>query len=161
MYARLLGGDFSKVYSANITGSRRIKYLNEFIAEHDLVMQDTGKTFIHSNGADSSTIDFIFYQKLLEGRVSAFERLHELPVCESNSDHYPLKHHLQVNISNIQSKSQNLLKSQKVWWDKLDRDLYVASVTKGLERLDIVSSSMGNVDNTVMKFNEQLVFAKP
>ena len=105
----LLGRDFNEIYSANITRSRRIKYLNEFIAEHDLVMRDTGKTFIHSNGVDSSTVGFIFYHKLLEGRVSALERLDEL--CENNSDHYPLKCELQVNISKVQSKSQNLFAS--------------------------------------------------
>ena len=31
----LLGRDFNEIYSENITRSRRIKYLNEFIAEHD------------------------------------------------------------------------------------------------------------------------------
>ena len=117
----LLGGDFNKIYSANITMSRRIKYLNEFIVEHDLVTRNTGKTFIHSNGVDSSTIDFIFYHKLLEGRVSALERLDEL--CENNSDHYPLKCQFQMNISKVQSKSQKFFTSQKVRWDKLDKDL--------------------------------------
>ena len=32
-----------EIYLANITGSRQIMYLNEFIVEHDLVTQDMGK----------------------------------------------------------------------------------------------------------------------
>ena len=62
-----------------------------------------------------------------------------------------------MNISKVQSKSQNLFASQKVRRDNLDKDLYVASITQGLQRLESVNSSMGSLDNTVMKFNEVLV----
>ncbi|MEW8547615.1 MAG: reverse transcriptase family protein, partial [Candidatus Thiodiazotropha sp.] len=76
---------------------------------------------------------------------------------ENNSDHYPLRCYLRETVSKSQTKSQNLMKSQKVRWDKLDKDLYKASVSQGLQRLEISNNSMGGLDNTVMKFNEVLV----
>ncbi|MEW8547545.1 MAG: endonuclease/exonuclease/phosphatase family protein, partial [Candidatus Thiodiazotropha sp.] len=150
----LIGGDFNEIYEPQICSSRRSKYLKEFLVEHMLVTQTTGKTFIHPNGTDSSTIDFFFYQDPLKYQISKIEVLRDL--LENNSDHYPINCQLDVTIERAADISKDGDKPQKVKWNKIDKDLYVACVSQGLQQIHINSSSVCALDNAVIQFNEVL-----
>lgn len=55
----IIGGDFNE--NANINcGSKRSNCFHKFLVENNLVTKETKHTFIHSNGKDTSTIDFFF-----------------------------------------------------------------------------------------------------
>ena len=53
------------------------------------------------------------------------------------------------NISKSASKDEPTVKVRKGKWGKVDKDLYVA---QGMQQIRLSTSSMGSLDNTVVKF---------
>lgn len=83
----ILGGDFNEDLSHS-NSSRRKNSLEQFLTDNKLTTQSTGKTYIAPNGAEVSTIDYIFYEQNLADKVLKIEALTEEHA--NVSDHYPL-----------------------------------------------------------------------
>ena len=64
----VLGGDFNEELMQG--SSRRSASLNEFLSDHNLITTKSDKTFIHPNGVDSTTIDYLFYSVPIAGGIS-------------------------------------------------------------------------------------------
>ena len=67
---------------------RRKKSLEQFLTDNKLSTQPTGKTYTAPNGAEVSTIDYIFYDQNLVDNVLKIETLTDEHT--SVSDHYLL-----------------------------------------------------------------------
>lgn len=60
-----------KIYLTLI--ARRKNSLEHFLTDNKLTTQQTGKTYIAPNGAEVSTIDYIFYEQSLADKVLKIE----------------------------------------------------------------------------------------
>ena len=144
----LLGGDFNEDLAQGSAG--RSNSLKEFLAEHSLTTTATDKTFIHTNGTDSSTIDYIFYQNITARDISSITRL-DLP--ENNSDHYPIKCVIALSLDRAVRKESKAFNSQRVNWKKVDMEAYRSNLVELLSGFEITSASISGLDNSVTKFN--------
>ena len=132
--------------------SRRSVSLNEFLSDHNLITTKTGKTFIHPNGVDSTTFDYLFYSKAIAGGISLVRRM---DLLENNSDHYPIS--IQLCLERATTKSNNCpAVSQRVKWKKVDQEEYRDNLLKLLSGYGIKSVSPRCIDNGVVKFNKIL-----
>ena len=132
----LLGGDFNEDLAQG--SARRSNSLKEFLAEHSLTTTATDKTFIHLNGTDSSTIDYIFYQNITARDISFITRL-DLP--ENNSDHYPIKCVIALSLDRAIRKESKAVNSQRVNWKKVDMEAYRPNLVELLSGFEITSAS--------------------
>lgn len=144
----LLGGDFNEDLAHG--SARRSNSLKEFLTEHSLITKATDKTFIHPNGTDSSTIDYIFYQSAVACDISSIVKL-DLP--ENNSDHYPIKCVVTLSLDRAISNESKAVSSQRVNWKKVDVESYRSNLVDLLSDFTITSTSISGLDNSVMKFN--------
>ena len=58
----IVGDDFNDNALGN-NGSKRRQTFLTFLLENDLETKDTGFTFVHPNGRDSSSIDYFLYEQ--------------------------------------------------------------------------------------------------
>ena len=147
-----MGGDFNEDLSQGT--SRRTVLLREFLTDHSLDTTRTDKTFIHPNGVDSTTIDYLFYPKSLAKDVSPVRRL---DMIENNSDHYPVSCTIYRCLDRATKKSsKNVAISQKVNWKRIDHETYRANLTQLLSDYDVTPVSVSCIDNSIIKFNSIL-----
>ena len=74
------------------------------MVDHSLERKYTGCTFIHSNGHDTTAIDYFLYQNSYKHSVLEIKKL---DIGANVSDHYPIKMVLQHRRYLIQQKSLN------------------------------------------------------
>ncbi|CAG2239659.1 unnamed protein product [Mytilus edulis] len=151
----LVGGDFNENIFIK-SGLTRNQYILDFMEECKFSAKEIGKTFIHSNGVDSTAIDHILYPDLLQDDILYVKKL---DIINNVSDHYPI----QAEINFEFSIGSNELKSSKrgkiyckVNWDKLDKDKYQESIEKGIDALkldlnttDGISDAFSNINNII------------
>ena len=148
----VLGGDFNEEVSQG--SSRRSTLLSEFLSDHCLTTTKTEKTFLHPNGIDSTTIDYIFYPESIADIISPVRRM---DLLENNSDHYPVSCTIRRCLDRAISKSNKSISiSQKVNWKKVDHEMYRANLVQLLSDYDVTSASVSCIDNSVIKFNSIL-----
>ena len=146
------GDDFNEELMQG--SSRRSASLNEFLSDHNLITTKTDKTFIHPNGVDSTTIDYLFYSEAIAGGISPVRRM---DLLKNNSDHYPISCSIQLCLEKATIKSNNCpAVSQRVNWKKVDQEEYRDNLLKLLSDYDITSVSPSCIDNGVVKFNNIL-----
>ena len=126
-----------------------------FIAERNLNYKETDVTFIHPNGQEVSTIDYIFVCNDLCSHPLETERLDML---ESNtSDHHPLITSVACHLTKVnKEKSYAFSKNSRIRWDKIDLEKYQEEITCKIEELEIRNSTLTVEDlttviNTVQK----------
>ena len=147
----LFGGDFNEDYLAGST--RRSSCLKEFLSDFCLATTATEKTFIHPNGVDSTTIDYLFYSHSFTSKVLQVKRL---DFVENNSDHYPVRWSLKLNLDKAQKKDSRAVNSIKVNWKKTDLEAYRLNLTELLSNFEVTAASASDLDNSVIKFNNIL-----
>ena len=113
----------------------------------------TDQTFIHPNGADSSTLDYFFYHSTISNEITSIIRL-ELP--ENNSDHYPVECTMKVSLDRAIKKPNRDINSQKLNWKKVDIKAYKLNLNELLSDFEITSFSISRLDNSVVKLNNIL-----
>ena len=86
-HAVLMLGDFNEDLS-NTPKSRRTKSLEIFLSDYHLGTIPTNKTYVSSSGADTSTIDCIFFSRDLANKMRRMETL--IDQHANVSDHYPV-----------------------------------------------------------------------
>ena len=134
--------------------SRRSASLNEILSDHSLTTTKTDTTFIHPNGVDSTTIDYLFYSEAIAGGISPVRRM---DLLENNSDHYPISCSIQLCLERATTKRNNCpAVSQKVNWKKVDQEEYRDNLLKLLSDYDTTSVSPSCIDNGVVQFNNIL-----
>lgn len=151
----VIGGDMNEdlVSRAN---SRRAQELLNFMNTNSLETQSTEATFIHPNGTDSTTIDYIIYRSDMADKIS--------PICRMDavggnvSDHYPVCCKLRHALEKAPIKRQQRLDTQcKLKWEKIDKDLYQSLVDRALpNKTSLGATSVGRLDVDVVKLNEIL-----
>ena len=67
-YSLIIGGDFNEDLCSG-DNSRRKRSLRQFLSDNRLATRSTGKTYTAPNGAEVSTIDYIFYNQNLDHNV--------------------------------------------------------------------------------------------
>ena len=69
--------------------SRRMLYLDNFVREFKMKFVSTPKTFVHSNGRDCSTIDYLLVRETPSLQIADISRLDVLG--GNTSDHHPVR----------------------------------------------------------------------
>ena len=125
------GADFNEDLS-NTPKSKRTKSLEIFLSDYHLGTIQTGKTYIRPSGADTSTIDYIFFSRNLANKVRRMETL--IDQHTNVSDHYPvccsLKWHIDYNV--VVKEDRLVALSQRVKWEKIGKEEYNRVVTRTL-----------------------------
>ncbi|VDI56954.1 Hypothetical predicted protein [Mytilus galloprovincialis] len=126
----VLCGDWNCDLMKTTNKSARIKELEDFISSKKLMFKPTPLTFIHPNGNETSTIDYIFVHDSLAEKVYNTIRLDML--SNNTSDHYPLLTEIETEIVSKKKQDQPVV-SNKIKWDKIDLQQYQDSLTKCLQ----------------------------
>ncbi|CAG2191562.1 unnamed protein product [Mytilus edulis] len=151
----ILVGDFNENIFIK-SGLTRNQYILDFMEECKFSAKEVGKTFIHSNGVDSTAIDHILYPDLLQDDILYVKKL---DIINNVSDHYPIKAEINFEFS-IGSNELKSSKRDKIYckvnWDKLDKDKYQESIEKGIDALkldlnttDGISDAFSNINNII------------
>ena len=130
----IIGGVVNEDLSSG-DNSRQKKGLEQFLSDNRLATRPTGKTYTAPNGAEVSTIDYIFYNQNLDHNVMKVEVLDEEGT--NVSDHYPLRCTMQgvVDSPVTVKPDMNIAPPTRVRWDKLDKDEYKQAVTPQVTQL--------------------------
>ncbi|VDH91711.1 Hypothetical predicted protein [Mytilus galloprovincialis] len=126
----VLCGDWNCDLMKTTNKSARIKELEDFISSKKLMFKPTPLTFIHPNGNETSTIDYIFVHDSLAEKVYNTIRLDML--SNNTSDHYPLLTEIETEIVS-KKKQDHPVVSNKIKWDKIDLQQYQDSLKKCLQ----------------------------
>ncbi|CAC5415512.1 unnamed protein product [Mytilus coruscus] len=159
----IIGGDFNEDI-INGASSQRKKYINDFMKDHELSSNETGLTFIHSNGKDATAIDFILYQnKYLENIID----IQKLNVTSNVSDHYPLllsvlHHQKKLNITkNSQTSAKTF--NKRIKWDKIDTGKYaslisteISSTKCKIQNHEDLESGFNTLNNIIIKATKDI-----
>ncbi|CAG2211406.1 unnamed protein product [Mytilus edulis] len=113
----VLCGDWNCDLMKSSKKPARSIWMEEFINSKKLAFKPTPLTFIHPNGNESSTIDYIFVHSNLADKVNNTIRLDMLP--NNTSDHYPLLTEIEIEMDSGKEKDKNFT-SNKIKWDKID-----------------------------------------
>lgn len=149
----IIGGDFNEDI-LNGLSSQRKSYVQELMNEHCLGSKDNGPTFIHVNGRDTSTIDFILYQ---EKYADSIVEIKKLDVIANVSDHYPLKIVIKHQYAeNIPPKKNESKQSGNIKWDKVDTNLYAKQIASEIEKVRTNVVTKEEIDKSFQKLNEIL-----
>ncbi|CAC5405005.1 unnamed protein product [Mytilus coruscus] len=149
----IIGGDFNEDI-VNGPTSQRKTYAKDFMKELDFETKYTGSTFIHSNGCDTTAIDYFIFQDLYKHTVLEISKLD----IESNvSDHYPIKLILQYNHPVKQIKSSNSSVKPKIKWDKVDTQLYESLITSEISDSKPTIKTIEDVTKAFKNLNEIIV----
>lgn len=150
----IIGGDFNEDIK-NRKSSKRAQELIQFMNEHDLETVETDSTYINPGGVDTSTIDYIMYDKSMSLKIMSIERLDSL--TGNVSDHYPIKCRLEVHGKLLNEKKDlKIERSSKIKWDKLDPEVYCAELSNSLEKLNYDVNSVAGLEMAVTKLNDIL-----
>ncbi|CAG2245676.1 EIF4G [Mytilus edulis] len=112
----VLCGDWNCDLMKTTNKSARIKELEDFISSKKLMFKPTPLTFIHPNGNETSTIDYIFVHDSLAEKVYNTIRLDML--SNNTSDHYPLLTEIETEIFDQSRREGDLIDFQKRIIDK-------------------------------------------
>ncbi|CAC5379561.1 unnamed protein product [Mytilus coruscus] len=154
----IIGGDFNEDI-INGASSQRKKYINDFMQDHELSSNETGLTFIHSNGKDATAIDFILYQNKYSENIIDIQKLN---VTSNVSDHYPLLLSVLHNQKklNITKNSQTSAKTfnKRIKWDKIDTGKYaslisteISSTKCKIQNREDLESGFNTLNNIIIK----------
>ncbi|CAG2245770.1 unnamed protein product [Mytilus edulis] len=130
-YTPVLCGDLNCDLINGSTTSARQSWLKEFIETSNLKFRSMPLTFIHPNGHESSSIDYILTHDSINAQVYNTIRLDMLH--NNTSDHYPLLTEIEMELK-LKHQSDQPIKPQKVNWDKIDISKYEAELTTRLDR---------------------------
>ncbi|CAG2257578.1 unnamed protein product [Mytilus edulis] len=127
-------GDLNEDLGNDERQNKRKKYLQQLIEDYRLGYENTGKTFIKTNGQECSELDYFLY-KSRHMEMAEKEVLKD--VISNHSDHYPIKCEVKIGIpkrgTNQNSKLQQLQPTIK--WDKVDQDLYLAIINRQVDTM--------------------------
>ncbi|XP_063427548.1 uncharacterized protein LOC134711049 [Mytilus trossulus] len=130
----IIGGDLNEDLGNDERQNKRKKYLQQLIEDYRLGYENTGKTFIKTNGQECSELDYFLY-KSRHMEMTEKEVLKD--VISNHSDHYPIKCEVKIGIpkrgTNQNSKLQQLQPTIK--WDKVDQDLYLAIINRQVDTM--------------------------
>ncbi|CAC5396296.1 unnamed protein product [Mytilus coruscus] len=104
--------------------------------ECKFIAKEVGKTFIHSNGVDSTAIDHILYPENVQDDISYVKKLDIVNSFDFSIGSNKLK----------SSKTDQM--HCKVNWNKLDKDMYVMyqeSIEKGTDELKTSNKAFDNI----------------
>ena len=152
----LLRGDFNES-STSQKATKRLTSLRKFLADNQLSWLQTGKTYIGSNGVETSTIDYIFYSLSIQDRVCGTRVMDDF--APNVSDHYPILCSFDIQLSAVRSTSETAFPPSKVKWEKIDKDQYRDIVTVGIAKVDQNPTTLGGLDAEIRKLNQILVKA--
>ncbi|CAG2211417.1 E3.1.11.2 [Mytilus edulis] len=122
----VLCGDWNCDLMKSSKKPARSIWMEEFINSKKLAFKPTPLTFIHPNGNESSTIDYIFVHSNLADKVNNTIRLDMLP--NNTSDHYPLLTEIEIEMDSGKEKDKNFT-SNKIKWDNIDLLQYQEWIT--------------------------------
>ena len=150
-----IGGDLNEDLTLP-SHSKRKEELVCFIDEYKLSTVPVGPTFIHPNGKDCSTIDYLIFRDTsgVDVNITCCNTL-----ASNTSDHHPIK--CVTNISAIEDGSAGKLCVAedevivRVNWEKVEKDLYAAMVDKEFQNPErsIDISTIHEVDSSVRSVN--------
>ncbi|CAC5388509.1 unnamed protein product [Mytilus coruscus] len=148
----------------NGASSQRKKYINDFMQDHELSSNETGLTFIHSNGKDATAIDFILYQNKYSEHIIDIQKLN---VTSNVSDHYPLllsvlHHQKKLNITkNSQTSAKTF--NKRIKWDKIDTGKYaslisteISSTKCKIQNREDLESGFNTLNNIIIKATKDI-----
>ncbi|VDI21831.1 Hypothetical predicted protein [Mytilus galloprovincialis] len=137
-YQFVLCGDWNCDISSryqNIKLSERQAALRNFLQETNLTFNETDVTFIHPNGQEVSTIDYIFRSNEIDPDLNLTKRLDMLP--SNTSDHHPIHTTIQCHFeSKIKKVEKNIQYPSKVNWSKIDLEKYQTEITNKINELE-------------------------
>jgi endonuclease/exonuclease/phosphatase family metal-dependent hydrolase len=124
----LIAGDWNSQPTSKPKTKRECA-LHDLINHWDLQIKETGHgpTFIHSNGTDSSLIDYFLIGSTHQHLLTKCSKVDNCP--QNTSDHYPIVAHLLS--PSPDSKKEGTLKDGKqashvkIRWDKADLSRYI------------------------------------
>ncbi|CAC5404294.1 unnamed protein product [Mytilus coruscus] len=123
--------------------------------EHDFETKYNGSTFIHSNGCDTTAIDYFIFQNLYKHTVLEISKL---DIISNVSDHYPIKLILQYHHPVKQINSSNTSVKRKIKWDKVDTQLYESLIASEIsdskptiETIEDVTKAFKNLNQIIIK----------
>ncbi|VDI31606.1 Hypothetical predicted protein [Mytilus galloprovincialis] len=147
----IIGGDLNEDI-INGPSSQRKASFTEFMEDHSLETKFTGSTFIHSNGHDTTAIDYFLYQNSYKHSVLEIKKL---DIGANVSDHYPIKMVLQHRRYLIQQKSLNdFLKPKINWIDRIDKEKYENNINSKLSNKNSEIKSVEDITNAFTQLNE-------
>ena len=129
-----IGGDLNEDIHTELP-SERTKYLRTFLQNCEMEVTRCGPTFIHSNGRDTSEIDYFLFSSLEKELYTNFNKLDDM--YKNVSDHYPITCDICVKMDS-QLKPVTPVEDYsvipKIKWDKVDKDLYSAAVCQATDQ---------------------------
>jgi len=146
----IIGGDINEDFN-ELTGTKRNRYLRDFLDECSLSYDNKAKTFVNSLGQESSELDY-FLHNLSERESSRKQVLDSL--TENISDHYPIRMiikfvHDTKKVKNKQSNNKLVKRSN---WDKVDKDWYPSHISAKINSLQL-NQNVGilAIDQTILE----------
>lgn len=97
-------------------------------------------------------MDYIFYLAKFESNILKTETL-EL-VHTNVSDHVPVLCKLQLNLERCVNNKCNLKLTNRIRWDKVDKNHYIQMLDQSLQRLNIHVGTVSTLDNSMLKLNQ-------
>ncbi|MCG7875776.1 MAG: reverse transcriptase domain-containing protein [Candidatus Thiodiazotropha endolucinida] len=154
-YDIIIGGDFNE-NAAVKSSSKRSQALHTFIRENGFVTKDTGHTFIHPNGRDSSTIDFFLYKQCFEQNVIQISRQSEL--SENVSDHYPVTLSCKMDLtkSDLGDRVTSNSSTVRINWKRVDKEQYKSIIDRKISNCP-PEKKIKNLNETTQTINTILL----
>ncbi|CAC5411732.1 unnamed protein product [Mytilus coruscus] len=140
----IIGGDFNEDI-INGASSQKKKYINDFMQDHELSSNETGHTFIHSNGKDATAIDFILYQNKYSENIIDIQKLNK-----------------KLNITkNSQTSAKTF--NKRIKWDKIDTGKYaslisteISSTKCKIQNREDLESGFNTLNNIIIKATKDI-----
>ncbi|CAG2250967.1 unnamed protein product [Mytilus edulis] len=155
----IIGGDLNEDLGNDKRQNKRKKYLQQLIADYRLGYENTGRTFIKTNGQECSELDY-FLHKSRHMQVAEKEVLKD--VISNHSDHYPVRCEVKIGIpkrgTNQNNKFQQIQPTIK--WDKVDQDLYLAIINGQVDTIaESPAETAEDADLLISKMHQMLTKA--
>ena len=150
----LIGGDFNEDISVT-QRSRRLKYLQEFVAEYKMNIASSSKTFVHANGKDCSNIDYFMFRK------SPTLSLHDITCLNTiggnTSDHFPVRCEINSMLESLEdtqrdddADSDRSVCISRINWSKVDKQQYLSTVEDKLGDLTLHISNKQALEQSII-----------
>lgn len=164
----VIGGDWNVELSWHPT-SKRQKLAAQFIETQSLrtsFKQEVGATFVHSNGVDTSCIDYICTSVDTSIHIEHYTKSDGLYM--NTSDHYPITVKLKItgqptkhtthSTSNADSAStQGETETCRINWNKVDTNKYTQTIEHHLQnQITRLPDSISQLEVELLKFQDLL-----
>ncbi|VDI19069.1 Hypothetical predicted protein [Mytilus galloprovincialis] len=146
----IIGGDLNEDI-INGPSSQRKASFTEFMEDHSLETKFTGSTFIHSNGHETTAIDYFIFQNSYKNSILEIKKL---DIGTNVSDHYPIKMVLQHRHHLNQQKSPNDILKPKINWDRIDKEKYENNINSKLSNKILQIKSVEDITKAFTQLNE-------